>query len=379
MFSQNFNTNISTFLDQNMYEPTSRLSDIDFLMSSKLKISDTKSPFEPVTLENFDNSLTNINQQLSEFGFPGPVVLEANTNNIFVLETFIAMISQKRYDNEKIEELKEDVRRNELDLNNTTNNLIDLERKYNRKLSEIDLLKDNHRNELKRERIMKAKVSKERDSYALKYRDMKQKQTQYHNKYLQTEKICSSLKEKLQRALNDKGMKESGMGILNAIPKNTVKQDIMKSTIIQALEDDYDVLLKENEEMRSYLKGLNEEMEEIRTYFERKTTSNYNIHPGMFDLPFESVKDSIEDYYHCKMEAILELIEIDKENEITLDEIQERLDEESLSYFVQLQQKVEDQLVIIQEQDNLLQHCLADIQNEDDYFSDLTQSFTDNL
>ena len=65
-------------------------------MNSKLKISDVRPSFEPVTLQNFDKSLTNINQQLSEFGFPGPLVLEANSNNIFVLETFVAMISQKR-------------------------------------------------------------------------------------------------------------------------------------------------------------------------------------------------------------------------------------------------------------------------------------------
>ena len=168
---------------------------------------------------------------------------------------------------------------------------------------------------------MKSKVTKERDSYALKYRDMKQKQTQYHNKYLQTEKMCSALKDKLQRALNDKGMKKSGMGILNAIPKNTVKQDVMNSSIIQALEDDYEILLKENEEMRKSFKRLNEEMEEIRIYFEGKTTSTYKIHPGMFELPFESVKDSLEEYFHEKLESILELIELDKENEITLKDL----------------------------------------------------------
>jgi hypothetical protein len=72
------------------------MSNLDFLFTNSLKVSDSKPFFEPVTLQNFDSSLTKINQQLSDLSLPCPLVLEANYNNILVLESFIAMILQKR-------------------------------------------------------------------------------------------------------------------------------------------------------------------------------------------------------------------------------------------------------------------------------------------
>jgi hypothetical protein len=237
----------------------------------------------------------------------------------------------------------------------------------------------NLRNEIKREDIIKAKITRERDSNAAKYKDMKQKVTFYHNKFVQTEKASTQLKERLQKALNDKGIKKSGLGIINTLQKNTVNQDVLKSSIIQSLEEENGNLCQENEDLRESMKKLDHEMTEIRAYFEGKTVFDHKVRPGMFELPFEKVKIPLEEYFQEKIESIRELIEMDQQNEILLDEVMERLDEESLAYFTQLQQKVEDQYAIIQEQDNLLQHCMNEMKDKDDYFSDLTQSFTENL
>jgi uncharacterized coiled-coil protein SlyX len=347
--------------------------EMDIILDTTLRESDKYE--DVVTMETFDVFLTKLNEKLSMYGLPSPVILHPHPSNIIVLDCMNKMILQRERDAEQVENQYYETRKLKSDGDVTANNLRQLEKKYNQTLCELENVRQRSRDELSKERTNREKVTKERDNFATKLREIKSKNGQYGLKLAQTERQLDTMKERLTKVMNEKGMIKSNLVINNLPVKSNSSDDIMGQTIIKNLQEEKSELAFENFELRKTLKEINVRIETIRAQNEIEIKFE-KLKDGMFDLPISMAKDEIKNNLEKRIQQIKD--ELDhRKSKSNLESYKRKIDQDFRDLIEDLEERVALQERTIEDQSKLLLYTMSELKGQSNYYS-LLKEVTSN-
>lgn len=189
-------------------------------MESALKESGiTMNEHNFATMENFDSALENLNNRLSAYGFPSPLVISKHKDHVKVINCIYQILHQKQKDVQYREEINDKLSRLKCDNNNLSINLQKFKKAYDNAMYEVEHLKIKLKNDQVAFKKTKDKLQYERDQLHIKVKDLLQKQVQYKHLLQRTERELQQLKERMQRLVNEKGTLKAKMDIVNVLPR----------------------------------------------------------------------------------------------------------------------------------------------------------------
>jgi myosin heavy subunit len=293
-----------------------------------------------VTLDSFEACLQNINQRLSAYGFPVPLQFKKerpDQNDAHILNSIHLLLKQHQLDLDFRSELHDKMSRLRCDNESLHQNCKRLKNKLEQTMRELELLKSRQRSLENQHLSELKKLEMEKEELQRDVKNLIQKQDQYEHRYQRKEREYNQLKERMQNIVNHKGTTSGNsiaaqrIEIVNLLPNHTSNisgiwknglarnEDTLYQNIVGAFTDEKNELVSENQLLRQSLKSLNAELNQLKQviysshgFNDEDDSSLHDLSAGQFELPYQMVKDDIEDEIRYKIEQVSQILHMSK-------------------------------------------------------------------